>query len=159
MIALCRSKCWIVQLRDEDGSESSIPTGQRGVRGHIIIYPQKPSALAQSLPPPMSDVLTPLCVIFVGAKAPTPEWLKENASPLIVRKEKVQHALTWLKAHNHLYADIPIDYATLASLPDRDILPFHIEHILPNAAIDSRDQLIPRDVWELVSKALSIGSV
>lgn len=135
MVSLCRAKCWIVQLRDDD--DTSLPITQRAVHGHIIIYPQKPTAIAKTLPPPISDVITPICVIFVGSKPPTPEWLKDKARPLIVRKEKVQKALNWLKTHNHLYADIPIDQKALDDLPSEDILPFHIQHVIPNAGIDS----------------------
>ncbi|KAJ7891182.1 hypothetical protein B0H13DRAFT_1625981, partial [Mycena leptocephala] len=118
MIALCRAKCWIIQLRDEDGeADSNIPISQRGVSGHIIIYPQRPSAVARSLPPSITDIITPVCVIFVGSKPPTEEWLKKKATPLIVRKERVMNALAWLKVHNHLYRDVLIDHTVLASQP------------------------------------------
>ncbi|KAJ6448867.1 hypothetical protein C8R47DRAFT_1030997, partial [Mycena vitilis] len=135
MIALCRAKCWIIQLREDD-SETTIPVAQRGVRGHIIVYPQRPSAIAQTLPPSVTDIITPICVIFVGAKSPTPEWLKEKATPLVVRKERVQGALTWLKTHNHLYHEVNIDQDALEKLPEESILPFHIQHIIPSSGID-----------------------
>ncbi|KAJ7891483.1 hypothetical protein B0H13DRAFT_1574416, partial [Mycena leptocephala] len=73
MISLCSSKCWIVQLRGDD-SGTSIPTTQRCVHSHIIIYPQQPTAMAKTLPPPISDIITLICVIFVGSKPPTAEW-------------------------------------------------------------------------------------
>ncbi|KAJ7021419.1 hypothetical protein C8F04DRAFT_874865, partial [Mycena alexandri] len=135
MIALCRAKCWIVQLR-EDTSETSVPFAQRGVKGHIIVYPQKPSSIARSLPPSLEDIITPVCVIFVGSSPPTEEWLRTKAIPLIVRKERVLKALNWLKIHNHLYAEIPINQPILDALPDESILPFRIQHILPSAGID-----------------------
>jgi hypothetical protein len=72
MISLCRAKCWIIQLREDD-AETSIPISQRGVRGHIIVYPQKPSSIALTLPPSLEDIITPVCVIFVGSHPPTPE--------------------------------------------------------------------------------------
>ncbi|KAJ7127586.1 hypothetical protein C8R43DRAFT_824915, partial [Mycena crocata] len=138
MIALCRSKVWIIQLRDDDGQfDEKIPITQRGVRGHIIVYPQKPSSIATSLPPSIEDITTPICVIFVGSRPPTAEWLRTKASPLIVRKEKVMAALAWLKIHNHLYAEVAIDHSVLESLPDETMLPFHIQHILPNEGIDT----------------------
>ncbi|KAJ6448504.1 hypothetical protein C8R47DRAFT_954097, partial [Mycena vitilis] len=136
MIALCRAKCWIIQLKDDE-TASSLPLAQRGVRGHIIIYPQKPSAVAASLPPRIDDVITPICVIFVGSKAPTAEWLKQKAKPLTVRKERVQKALEWLKVNNHLYADVPVNHEALAALPDDGILPFEIHHVIPDAAVES----------------------
>ncbi|KAJ7020414.1 hypothetical protein C8F04DRAFT_884572, partial [Mycena alexandri] len=136
MIALCRAKCWIIQLREDNGSEDFLPFAQRGVRGHVIVYPQKPSSIAKTLPPSIADVTTPICVVFVGSNPPTAEWLKEKATPLIVRKERVLDALTWLKRHNTLYRDVLIDATELSRLPEETILPFHIQHVLPNAGID-----------------------
>ncbi|KAJ7914550.1 hypothetical protein B0H13DRAFT_1611363 [Mycena leptocephala] len=43
MVSLCRAKYWIVQLRGDD-SDMSLPITQCAVHGHIIIYPQKPTA-------------------------------------------------------------------------------------------------------------------
>jgi hypothetical protein len=37
MVARCRAKCWIIQLKEED--DYSTPITQRGVRGHEIVYP------------------------------------------------------------------------------------------------------------------------
>jgi hypothetical protein len=39
MIALCRAKCCIVQLK-EDNENATNTINQRGMKGHIIIYPQ-----------------------------------------------------------------------------------------------------------------------
>ena len=99
MIARCRAKCWIVQLKEENPS-IMMPDSQQGVKGHIIIYPQRPSEVATLLPPNLSDIITPVCVLFVGSTPPTAEWLQEKAKPLCVRHEKVCTALTWLKANN-----------------------------------------------------------
>ncbi|KAJ7779988.1 hypothetical protein B0H16DRAFT_1217143, partial [Mycena metata] len=135
MIALCRAKCWIIQLR-EDAANDSIPFAQRGVRGHIIVYPQRPSVIAQTLPPSITDVTTPICVVFVGSKPPTSEWLRDKAKLLIVRKERALNALNWLKTHNHLYREVVIDQSELDSLPQEAVLPFHIQHVIPNTGID-----------------------
>lgn len=45
MIARCRSKCWIIQLKEEN-SDLVLQSTQRGMKGHIIIYPQQPSKVA-----------------------------------------------------------------------------------------------------------------
>jgi hypothetical protein len=132
MIAKCRAKCWVVQLKED--SDSFSPNAQRGVKGHVIIYPQQPSAISKILPPSIDEISTPICVIFVGSSPPTNEWLREKAKPLIVRREKVRNALIWLKTHNHLYKDIVINYDLLDSLPTEYMLPVHVEHILPNSA-------------------------
>lgn len=135
MIARCRAKCWIVQLKEQDQSVST-PDAQRGVRGHIIIYPQRPSEVAKMLPPSLSEILAPICVLFVGSSPPTQEWLREKAKPLAVRREKVRSALLWLKANNPLYSDIEINHALLDSLDSTHFLPFYVEHLLPSDAGD-----------------------
>ncbi|EPQ49814.1 hypothetical protein GLOTRDRAFT_23200, partial [Gloeophyllum trabeum ATCC 11539] len=104
MIARCRAKCWVIHLRDNDSQSSD-----RGMRGHIIIYPQRPDYIAQTLPPSLDDIITPICVLFVGASPPSQDWLKTKAQPLIVRKEKVRNALIWLKRHNPHYKNIQIN--------------------------------------------------
>ncbi len=50
MIALCRAKCYVIQLK-EDITEFEDATVQRGVKGHVIVYPQHPTNVALSLPP------------------------------------------------------------------------------------------------------------
>ncbi|KAH9852985.1 hypothetical protein C2E23DRAFT_918336, partial [Lenzites betulinus] len=144
IIARARAKSYIVHLKedrfdknDQDGEDD--PTGQRpnqqrGFKGHIIIHPQRPEGLDAMLPPTIDDIVTPICVIFVGAKPPTTEWLKKKAKPLCVRRERIRQALSWLHAHNPLYKDIIIDESRLEQLPEDDILPLHIEHVLPSAS-------------------------
>ena len=132
MIARCRAKCWIVQLNED--REITMPDSQRGVKGHIIIYPQRPSQVSCLLPPSITEILTPLCVLFIGSSPPTPEWLREKAKPLCVRREKVRSALVWLKKNNPLYCDIDINHTVLDSLEDEQVLPFHVEHVLPSDA-------------------------
>ena len=89
MIARCRAKCWIIQLKEDNAEFGSSPNAQRAVKGHVIIYPQRPSAIASILPPPIDEISTPICVIFVGSSPPTDEWLHEKAKPLAVRHEKI----------------------------------------------------------------------
>ena len=136
MIARCKAKCWIVQLKEEN-SAVVMPETQRGLHGHIIIYPQHPSEIAKILPPSINDLLTPICVLFVGSNSPTLEWLREKAKPLCVRHEKVCNALKWLKENNPLYVDIEINTDLLNSLDDNHILPYHIEHIVPSDKIET----------------------
>ncbi|KAI0657855.1 hypothetical protein C8Q70DRAFT_1046102 [Cubamyces menziesii] len=109
---------------------------QRRLLGHIIIFPQRPERIETVMPVPLEDIITPICVIFVGSKPPTIEWLKEYAYPLIVRREKILNALQWLKANNVLYKDIIIDNDRIAALPENGILPVHVEHVNSTAADD-----------------------
>ena len=100
---------------------------QRGMRGHVIIYPQKSDTLLTVLPPSVENVCTPICVIFVGSHRPSQDWLRRHATPLIVHRERIRAALIWLKAHNHLYRNVAIDNQTLEAFPVNDVLPVHIE--------------------------------
>ncbi|KAJ7908622.1 hypothetical protein B0H13DRAFT_2331271 [Mycena leptocephala] len=105
-----------------------VPILKIGPLRRLLDLHDRPSAVARSLPPSITDIITPVCVIFVGSKPPTEEWLKKKATPLIVRKERVMNALAWLKVHNHLYRDVLIDHTVLASQPDETIPAFHIQH-------------------------------
>ncbi|KAK6988532.1 hypothetical protein R3P38DRAFT_2442792, partial [Favolaschia claudopus] len=58
---------------------------QRGVKGQVIIDPQQPSKLADVLPPTLEEIVSPVCVLFVGSNPPTNEWLREHAKPLAVK--------------------------------------------------------------------------
>ncbi|KAJ7450649.1 hypothetical protein B0H11DRAFT_1646510, partial [Mycena galericulata] len=135
MIARCRSKCWIIQMRELE--DRGYPNVQRGFKGHIIVYPQRPSALATTLPPSIEDITTPICVVFVGSNPPSLEWLQTKARPLIVRKEKVMNALDWLSIHNHLYKDVFIDRSVFDGHGDTVHIPFHVEHIIPSDGIEA----------------------
>ncbi|KAF8067828.1 hypothetical protein FPV67DRAFT_1415593, partial [Lyophyllum atratum] len=121
LIALCRTKSWIVHLQEGKGKK------QRGINGHIIVFPQDPSIVADILPPAIEEITAYMCIMFVGSVPPTDEWLKENAKPLLVRAHKVRRALVFLKDHNHLYSHITINENVLRQLPENGVLPHHVE--------------------------------
>ena len=126
MIARCRAKTCIIQLKADD-SDIVLPNTQRGMWGHIVIYPQQPDALLNVLPPSVQDVCTPICVVFIGSQRPTQSWLRQHATPLIVRQERIRSALLWLKANNELYRNVILDEHSLDAFPINDVLPVHIE--------------------------------
>src|SRR3984957_4650754 len=149
VIARCRATCYIIKLK-EDGSQLELETSQRGFKGHVIVYPQDPSAIAQKLPPAMEEIVSPICVLFVGSKIPDERWLKEHAKPLVVRPTKIRRALIWLRDHNRLYKDIEINENVLREMDECCIPPYNIELLSPNIAHEARtsrydglDTLIP----------------
>lgn len=89
MIARCCAKCWVIHLKEENSS-LHLPHSQRGMKGHIIIYPQNPSAIMEMLPPSLDELETTVCVLFIGSSPPTQEWLHTKASPLIICRERVR---------------------------------------------------------------------
>ena len=135
MISRCHAKLWIIQL-NEQGSSASSPA-QWGLRGHVIVFPQHPEQVVDLLPPSMEEVVTPICIIFVGSCLLTSEWMLAHARPLIVRRDKVLGALLWLKHHNPYYKDIVLNIPVLDHLDDVDLLPVHIELIPASAGRDA----------------------
>lgn len=88
LIARCHAKQCIVKLQDHR-NDVSLPSSQRGFKGHVIIYPQTVEELSNVLPPPIDDVVHPICIMFVGPTLPSQSWLKDKAYPLVVRREVV----------------------------------------------------------------------
>jgi hypothetical protein len=90
MIALCQAKSWIVQLKKIGDTDDLVaPNLQRGLQGHVIIYPQQPDRIAVKLPPSIEDVVSTVCVLFIGSTRPTREWLDKHAKLLAVRADRV----------------------------------------------------------------------
>ena len=56
LIARCRAKQCIVKLQDHH-TNISLPSTQRGFKGHVIVYPQKVGELLNVLPPPVDDIV------------------------------------------------------------------------------------------------------
>lgn len=75
---------------------------------------------ASVLPCTPADVAGFLSVVFVG---PHKFSSKSLGSTFRVRKAKVWAFLVWLKNHNRLYADIPIDPHVVELYPDDGVLP------------------------------------
>ena len=63
------------------------------MKGQIIIYPQCPSEIANILLPSKEEILTPVCILFIGSTPPTADWLRNKEKPLCVHCEKVWAAL------------------------------------------------------------------
>lgn len=123
LIARARAKGCIIQLK-QGGSNST--NDQKGMRGNIIIFPQRPEKLADILPPTLCDIQSMVCIIFVGSFQPSLEWIKSKAKPLLVRRERIRKALAWLKQNNPLYSEVNISDMNIAALPDNACFPVYI---------------------------------
>ena len=100
IVACCRAKLCIVKLQDHR-NDIELPTIQRGIKGHVIVFPQHPETVSKVMPSSLSDITTLVCVIFCGSTKPTLQWLKEKARPLVVRRGVVLKALQWLRTTIH----------------------------------------------------------
>jgi len=133
IVSRCRAKLCIVKLQDHN-DDVDLPTVQRGMKGHIIVFPQHPENLPDVMPAPISDIISPICILFCGSSVPTPQWLKEKARPLVMRREVILNALQWLRAHNPLYQNVVIDMSRISMLPENDVLDYHIEQVEASTA-------------------------
>jgi hypothetical protein len=75
MIALCRAKCSIVQLSEQD-SDLTFPQSQRGFHGNIIIYPQQPQRVATVLLPSIQEISNHVTYMYYLC------WLDSSFSPM-----------------------------------------------------------------------------
>ena len=91
-----------------------LPHGQLGYSGHVINLPQNVSSFVSSLPRTLPNM-----EILVVRK-PTCDG---NHKDFRVQRQKILHALKWLKANNPYFHKITIDYAVLEELPNDSILP------------------------------------
>lgn len=69
------------------------------------------------LPPPIEDLDEVLAILFTGTCKPTEKELQ--CMPLLVRRQKVAHALEWLKLNHSDYADLEIAYDELDRYPEQ----------------------------------------
>ena len=124
-------------MRTDEASDDIMPPNmQRGLCGHVIVYPQSPQTVAKKLPPEIKDIVTPMCVLFIGSQPPTQAWLNKEATLLTARADHICSALVWLKAHNPLYKDIELNKAVIEEIRQTPELPFHVQHVLQSDAQD-----------------------
>lgn len=129
LIAHCHAKSCIIQLRET--VEGLVPNAQCVMRGLSIVFPQQPEYMLDLLPHSIDNVATYICVICMGSSPPTAQWLHRHARPLLVHKQRVEHALRWLQLHNRHYKHIQINMDVLENLEEESILPVHID-IIPS---------------------------
>ena len=130
MIVQCQAKSCIIQLHEL--VEGVVENTQHVLRGHIIVFPQQPEYVMDLLPPPLEDIAAYICVLFVGSRPPSQEWMCLHVQPLLVHKEKVRQALMWLQVHNCFYKHVQLNNQVLDSMEDEGILPVHV-NIVPTS--------------------------
>ncbi|EKM80526.1 hypothetical protein AGABI1DRAFT_39015, partial [Agaricus bisporus var. burnettii JB137-S8] len=158
MISLCRIQGCIVQLKEVSRQTGTTCTLQRGFKGHIVVFPQNVSSLVTLLPPSVEDIITSICIIFVGSSKPSSAWLRQNAKPLVVRKEKIRGALQWLMNNNPLYHNVRLNYLALNSLDDSVFLPYHVEFVPNNDAVEQSTSGYASTSTESISLPNSVDS-
>jgi len=100
--------------------KSSDPSHPRILNGNTCAHEMNVISTASVLPRTPADINGMLSIVFVGPGKFDPKSLEYVFR---VRKNKVWRFLLWLKAHNRLYSNIPLNESILDNYPDDDILP------------------------------------
>ncbi|KAG2737788.1 hypothetical protein P692DRAFT_201731518, partial [Suillus brevipes Sb2] len=100
--------------------QSSDPAQPKVFHGNTCAHDMNIVSTASVLPRTPADINGFLSVIFIGPEAFD---LKRVGTLFRVRKHKIWSFLLWLKAHNRMYAHIPLDESIMDLYPVDDTLP------------------------------------
>lgn len=53
----------VVKLQDHH-DDVELPTVQQGIKGHVTVFPQHPETVTNLMPTPLSDIITPISIVF-----------------------------------------------------------------------------------------------
>ena len=92
-----------------------VSSGRAKMTANVIMYSNPTLKVYHSLPPSKKEMNEVLAFVFTGPSQPTDEDF--NRCPMLVRRQKVQEALEWLKLNHRDYEDLDISQKNLASYP------------------------------------------
>ena len=116
--------------------QSSDPSQPAVFHGNTCAHEMNVGSTAAVLPRTPSDVNGLLSVVFIGPSKFKPKYL---GNMYRIRKSKVWDFLQWLKVHNRLYRDIPLDERAMELYPDDDYLPGIEETVIHDNRADAED--------------------
>src|SRR5438046_2837488 len=90
---------------------------QPEVKGHIVTYPADPMLSLDHFPLRPAGLVQLVKVVFLTQHHLSLQEASSKLKFFLVHRERVFHALEWLKTNNPLYRDIELDHDTLAELP------------------------------------------
>jgi hypothetical protein len=96
-----------------------VSSGRAKMTANVIMYSNPTLKVYRKLPPSRKEMNEVLAFIFTGPSQPTDEDFKR--CPMLVRRQKVQDALEWLKLNHRDYEDLEISQENLASYSLVDI--------------------------------------
>ncbi|KAH7904302.1 hypothetical protein BJ138DRAFT_1138568 [Hygrophoropsis aurantiaca] len=107
--------------------KSTDPAVPKIMHGNTCAHEMNVVSTASVLPRTAADVNDALSVVFIG-----PEKFESQKLHSIfrVRKHKIQAWLMFLKQHNRLFQNIPIDLTRLSEFPDDGALPGVADHLI-----------------------------
>lgn len=92
---------------------------QKGIVGtaSAIAFPQDPTTVLRALPTTAERIADYISVFFTAEDCRDLRFAPE----FVVRRSRVQSALTWLIQHNPFYMDLELDLLAVAQLPERGV--------------------------------------
>ena len=94
-----------------------VSSGWHKMTANAISFANPTPIVYDVLPPHRDDLDEVLAFIYTGPCKPTPKDFERT--PLLVRRNKVKHALEWLKLNHCDYADLEISERNLDSYPEK----------------------------------------
>lgn len=111
-------------------------SGQFKLRANAIMFALPTPKVYTALPPPRKDMDDVLCYIFIGPTRPTES--DHKCTPFLVRRNKVKHALEWLKLNHIDYSNLEIAYDNLEEYSE-DTPPVLVDYRPPGKEKDSEN--------------------
>ena len=90
---------------------------QSALVGNVVSFPQNAAPLLSALPRPAASVAEMLIVFFPSDARVSMAARRE----FVVRRVRVAEAIGWLQTHSPAYADVLLDPANLAALPEEGV--------------------------------------
>ncbi len=94
------------------------PAAYPRIKGHVVLPPQNPALLLTLLPSPTLALHDVIYIVWARQRCPTDLDLRHL---ILVRKESLLNAWTWLRINNPLYRNVVINHDMLLSMPDEFI--------------------------------------
>ncbi|KAJ6629659.1 hypothetical protein B0H10DRAFT_1776214 [Mycena sp. CBHHK59/15] len=97
-----------------------VASGRGKLSVNAIMFPNPTAKVHNVLPPSKTDISEVLAFVFLGPTRPTNQEFQRT--PMLVRRNRVKHALDWLKLNHIDYEDLEISSENLDDLPDNGVL-------------------------------------
>ncbi|KAG2340436.1 hypothetical protein BDR05DRAFT_937867 [Suillus weaverae] len=114
--------------------QSTDPSQPKVFHGNTCAHDMNVMSTATVLPRTPEDINGFISVVFIGPDKFDPKCM---GSLFHVRKQKIWAFLTWLKSHNHLYADLPLDSAIMDMYPEDGLLPGLHSRVVQDHELDT----------------------
>ncbi|PPQ81054.1 hypothetical protein CVT26_006166, partial [Gymnopilus dilepis] len=102
-----------------------VASGRVKMMANVIMFSNPTPVLYNVLPPPKDELDHVLAFVYTGSSMPTED--EKTRTPLLVRRNKVAHALDWLKLNHCDYHDLEISQENLMEYPENGI-PFIMQY-------------------------------